>query len=302
MKEIPCNDKATWLEQRRGLGIGASEAAVIMGVSRFKSPFQLWHEKLGLDAESDKDKEAREWGLLLEAPIATRFAQDADPKRIIIAPPPYTIFQSDDHPYMIATLDRLQRHPQYPDPLPLELKTAHWNLKGDWQSEPPLEYMVQVQHQLAVTNAPMGSVAALVGGMEFLWCDIERDEQFIALLTEQERRFWHSLIEHKEPPIDASQQTKATLAKLYARDTGEIVALPVEAIEWDNALAKVKADLETLGEKKDFYENQIRAALRDATAGELPNGVIYTYKRQETHGYVVAPKAFRVLRRKGTPR
>lgn len=299
MKEHLSSNQNEWLDKRRVLGIGASEAAIIMGVSRFKSPFQLWHEKLGLDVGDTANEQARRIGLLQEPTIAQLFAEEATPKRIIINPPPYTIYQSDTDEFMIATLDRLQTHPDYAINLPVELKTAHWNLKGDWQSEPPLEYMVQVQHQLAVTGAPMGSVAALVGGLTFLWCDIARDDEFIALLREQERLFWQSLMEQREPPIDGSVQTKKTLAKLYARDTGEIVVLPPEAIEWDNDLQAAKEKIKGYELQALTAENKLKAALKDASAGELPNGTIYTYKLQESKTYTVAAKAYRVLRRKG---
>jgi putative phage-type endonuclease len=39
-----------WLEWRRG-GIGASDIAVIMGTSRFKTPLALWNEKCGFAVE-----------------------------------------------------------------------------------------------------------------------------------------------------------------------------------------------------------------------------------------------------------
>ena len=42
--EMAEHDK--WLEMRNK-GIGGSEAAVIVGMNRWKSPFQLWLEKTG---------------------------------------------------------------------------------------------------------------------------------------------------------------------------------------------------------------------------------------------------------------
>lgn len=303
MKEHFFKNEAEWLEGRRGLGIGASEAAMLMlPDARFGSPFKLWHEKLGLRVDEGRYKKEREFGLLFEPTIATLFERDAEPHRAVIGLPPHTIYQSDEYPYMIATLDRLQRHPDFADPLPLELKTAHWNLRGDWQSEPPVEYMVQVQHQLAVTGAKMGSVAALVGGVEFLWCDIERDEVFIDLLRKVEGQFWQSLIDKIEPAVDGSDHTRKTLAALYARDTGEIVALPPEAIEWDNERLALKEQIEKLEERAQEIDNKFKAAIKDASAAELPNGVIYTYKLQTAKEYTVASKTYRVMRRKGSPR
>lgn len=39
-------DHAKWLETRNA-GIGGSDAAVIMGLNSYKSPYQLWMEKTG---------------------------------------------------------------------------------------------------------------------------------------------------------------------------------------------------------------------------------------------------------------
>ena len=38
--------RAEWLEGRRG-GLGASDCGVVLGVSNFKTPLQLWREKIG---------------------------------------------------------------------------------------------------------------------------------------------------------------------------------------------------------------------------------------------------------------
>ena len=44
-----------WLEERMSY-IGGSDAPIIMGVSPWKTPYQLWEEKMGNVVE-DKDKE-----------------------------------------------------------------------------------------------------------------------------------------------------------------------------------------------------------------------------------------------------
>ena len=61
-----------WLEHRRH-GIGGSDAAVIMGVSPWKSLMDLWLEKTGQYVE-DIDSESMYWGRVLEDVIAKEFA------------------------------------------------------------------------------------------------------------------------------------------------------------------------------------------------------------------------------------
>lgn len=50
-------DRSKWLEFRKE-GIGGSDAAAIVGLSKWKSPYQLWLEKTGqVEAEDISDKE-----------------------------------------------------------------------------------------------------------------------------------------------------------------------------------------------------------------------------------------------------
>lgn len=50
-----------WLEYRT-LGVGGSEAAVIAGISRWKTPLQVWLEKTGAVPPSSAQTEAAYWG------------------------------------------------------------------------------------------------------------------------------------------------------------------------------------------------------------------------------------------------
>ena len=62
-----------WLERRKD-GIGGSDAAVVCGVSRYKSPVELWMEKTGqLPAQEAGD--AAYWGHQLEDLVRAEFTK-----------------------------------------------------------------------------------------------------------------------------------------------------------------------------------------------------------------------------------
>ncbi len=301
MIQIQCQDEADWLSKRRTLGIGASEAAMLLGLSSFKSPFALAQDKLGLDRPSDDDNEVLEWGRALEAPIARRYARAV--KREVTAPPPWLILQDEDHPWMFATLDRLVKIPPHTDWLPLEIKTANFTQTSNWQEEPPLPYLVQIQHQLAVTGAPVASIGAVLGGVKFVWADIQRDEDFIKTLRQVEQEFWENLQKGILPPVDGFPSTREALKRLYAGPEADVIALGGDAVEWDNALAAVKAKLDEVADplklEQARLENLFIQAIGNHAAGTLPNGVVYTYKTQKRGSYTVNPTSYRTLRRKG---
>ncbi|NLH44914.1 MAG: endonuclease, partial [Acholeplasmataceae bacterium] len=66
-------DKEAWLKARNS-GIGGSDAGIIVGLNKWKSPFQLWLEKTGqVEAESLSDNEFVYWGNVLEQVVADEF-------------------------------------------------------------------------------------------------------------------------------------------------------------------------------------------------------------------------------------
>ncbi len=305
MIQTQCKDEADWLAKRRELGIGASEAAMVLGISHFKSPFALAHDKLGLVAPSDEENELFEWGRELEAPIARRYARVT--KRPVHEPAPWLILQHEAYPFMFATLDRLVEIPGDPKLagrlLPLEIKTAGFSQSANWKEEPPIEYIVQVQHQLAVTGEPIGSIGAVVGGQKFVWLDIQRDEEFISTLIEAEKDFWENIHNGIMPPVDGFPSTRACLKALFPKETAGPIALSGDAIEWDNALAAVKAKLDEVAGplklEQARLENLFIQAIGNHQAGVLPNGVAYTYRTTKRGSYTVNETEYRTLRRKG---
>ena len=101
-ENLPYED---WLEYRK-LGIGGSDASVVCGISRYKSPVELWMEKTG-QIPGQEAGEAAYWGTQLEALVRNEF-----PKRTGLAVRLVKqILQSEEHPFMLANLDGVCNHP-----------------------------------------------------------------------------------------------------------------------------------------------------------------------------------------------
>ena len=88
-------------------GIGASDAAAAVGLSPYKSPWELWLEKTGRDATLPKPdpKDTTEpvyWGTLLEPIVAAAYTQQTERKvRKVNA-----VLQHPQHRFMLANIDR----------------------------------------------------------------------------------------------------------------------------------------------------------------------------------------------------
>lgn len=297
--------REAWLEGRKA-GIGSSDAAAILGLSRFKSALGLYYDKLGLGNDNPRAAEAAEWGLALETPIANRYA--AVTGRHVADPPLFSIAVSDKYPFALASVDKFivgqSRHVDGVVPRQgigiLEVKNAHYFMADMWSAdnnnEPPLEYQIQVQHQMMVSGLSWGSIAALIGGSEFLWADIARDEAVIEMLAEKEREFWARVLEQVPPEADGSESSREILKKLYPRDIGEVIGLGVEGLELHERLTTTKAALKAMEIEKATAENRLRQLMGNATLGTLPNGMSYSYKSQDRASFVSPATSFRVLR------
>jgi len=288
-------DRAEWVKNRCR-GIGASEAAVVLGESSFKSRLELWGEKTGKIEPEDLSKSIPcRVGHALENEVLEIFCEKSG--RDVIPWPQNAVVQHATEPFMFCTPDALQ----YRDgELGLvQAKTAGLQFSKEWDGdEPPLQYQIQVQHELACTGLSFASIPCLIGNQRFEYFDVERDEDLIDLIVAQNRAFWLLVEEGIEPDADGSKSSTRALTRLHEFENGDIVELGEEFASLDAERVEAKAAIALATQKLQAIDNRIKQAIGDNTYGQLPGGDFYTYKTQSREGYEVPPKSFRVLRRK----
>ena len=172
-----------WLEWRKK-GIGGSDASAVCGVSRYRSPIELWLEKTGQLPDSEAG-EAAYWGIQLEALVKAEFSKRTGVEVFAVN----QLLQSEEYPFMQANLDGVCEHPDYGTCV-FEAKTASAYKSVEWDDAIPDEYVLQIQHYLSVTGYKGAYIAVLIGGNSFRWKFVERDEELIAILIQLERDFW----------------------------------------------------------------------------------------------------------------
>ena len=197
-----------WLEYRKA-GIGGSDASVVCGVSRYKSPVELWMEKTG-QLPSQEAGEAAYWGNLLESLVREEFTKRTG----IQVTKPTVIYQSQEHPFMLANVDGLCDDNSH-GPCIFEAKTASAYKAGEWEDSIPDEYMIQIQHYMAVTGYRGAYIAVLIGGNAFRWKFVERDEELIAMLISLEAGFWEHVRKGTPPALDGSDASARFLAERF---------------------------------------------------------------------------------------
>lgn len=215
-------DEAKWLEMRTK-GIGGSDAAIVCGLNKWKSPHALWLEKTGqVEPEDLSDNEYVYWGHKLEQLVADRFCELTGKKVRKCG-----LMQSIEHPFMLASVDRLV----VGENAGLECKTANGFSGKQWEAdEIPDAYYIQALHYMAVTGFDKWYIAVLIGGNRFVWKEIPRNDEEIAALIEAENVFWFMVENNIEPPVDGTASCSESLLKKYPGGKKEPVQLP-ETVE-----------------------------------------------------------------------
>ena len=248
-------------EASRMNSIGGSDAATVLGLNPWKSPYSLWAEKSGaVKPEDVSRKEAVRLGHVLEPYVAQRFSEETGKK---VRRENY-ILKNEDYPWAHANVDRMV----IGERAGLECKTtSELNLKKFRDGEYPANYYCQCMHYMAVTGYEKWYLAVLIGHREFRVFEIPRNEEEIAALMEAEQRFWGYVESKTPPPVDGSQSTADTLEALYPQTGGNVDLTPVcSDIRQYLALKREIKELET---RLDRCGNSIKEFMGGASKGSF---------------------------------
>jgi len=243
-----------WLAIRR-TGIGGSDASVVCGLNRWRSPMELWLDKTG-QLEPKEAGEAAYWGTIMEPIIRNEFMLRTGLKVRQL----YSILQHRKFPYMLANLDGVVVDPVKGEGV-FEAKTAGLYSTSEWETGLPDEYAIQVQHYLAVTGLNFAYVAVLIGGNRFLWKCIERDDDAISLIIQLEARFWKHVETNTPPAFDGSKASTELLNRLYPHSRKQEIQLNDEAISLITAYEEAREQEEKAHDLKETAANLLKSLL-----------------------------------------
>lgn len=259
-------DRDQWLEHRRR-GIGGSDAAAIAGLNPWKSPIEVYLEKIG-EMPEPEDNERMYWGRVLEDVVAREFTERTG-KRVRRR---NAILHHPEHTFMTANVDRVL----VGEKVGLECKTTSEYAKGDWEGEEvPDHYILQCQHYMAVTGYKGWWIAALIGGNKFVYKYIERDEDIIDYLIQIESDFWQ-LVENRTPPaVDGSESSDMVLKMLYPESEPDTeTTLPSEAETLIGEYELAAAEEKDAKSRKDEAANKLKALLGEYEVGKAGDRLV----------------------------
>lgn len=262
-------ERDEWLQLRR-LGVGGSDVAPICNLSKYKSKMEVYLEKLG-ELPPKEDNPKMKAGRMLEPLIADWFEEETGIK----VRRRNAILQHPHHPFMLANIDRWVTGMNEG----LEIKNTSEYNKQEWENEKvPTEYMLQCNHYMAVTGAQRWYVAVLIGGWDFQWRVIERDNELIENLITVEHNFWHDHVLPKVPPGFSGHDTNL-LTTMYPDSRPDTnIELGEEHYNLIRYVRDSKAQLERAKYNFEDAKNQVKGIMEDCEVAWFQGERVFTWK------------------------
>lgn len=203
-------DTSQW-HALRGKGIGGSDAGIVMNVSNYKTPYQLWEEKTGKVDKPFITNEAIEKGNALE-PLMFELFKVYYSKEYEVIDTKNISLSSKQFPFLRANLDGALIERDTNKKGILEIKSSTIQNSGmlkKWNNDDlPITYYFQCLHYLYVTGFDFAIVYAI---LDIPWAnkqetrvikmyreDLEAD---IELLIKTELWFWDKVKTNTPPPF-----------------------------------------------------------------------------------------------------
>lgn len=246
-----------WLRYRK-CGIGGSDVAAILGISKWNSAISLWLDKTNQTNEPVEENEAMQWGTIMEPIIRNHFAEVTGKTVVEVK----AMLQHPEHPFMLADVDGLTTDDEG-NPAILEIKTASEYKRAEWENDIPSYYETQVQHYLCVTGVQKAYVAVLIGGNSFKVYEVDADAEIQSMLIAVEKDFWNKVQNMIRPEMDGSDAAKNLLDSLYHGGISEQIVMPDEAIGYVDAYIEACAEEDNAKAKKQEASNHLKEIMGD---------------------------------------
>lgn len=264
--------RSLWLEARRR-GIGGTDAAAILGLSRYATPLHVWLEKQGEPLSDDRSDEWLWWGRKLEPLIAERFSAMTSHQLW----KPDGIREHPEHPCLIGTFDYLLTNVE----AGLECKTSRTS--EDWgeagTDEVPAPYVVQCQHYMAISGFPVWYVAVLIGGSDFRVYRVVGDSELQHFIASYCADWWQRhVVGEERPEIDGHPGTARWLADRFPKHGSLLRRAPPEAEPIVRDLSTCRAVIRGFEDRRAGYENALKEMIGESPGIE-GEGWRVTWKR-----------------------
>lgn len=285
-------DKAydEWISFRSS-GLGGSEIGTLMGVNSWKSPAELYYQKIGIIPQKIKQNIPMFMGTIMESLVADLFSywggdeesmmtnyENKTPVRKLYEPVGYII--NPDYPHLFFSPDRLQITKDIrirsgninTDNVEaiVEIKTiSGWSSK-QWDGGMPPSYYLQLQTYLMGLGIEKGYLASLEDGRNLKVHEFERDDTMIEMIGNVTAEFWDRVLAGREavangtdydqfaPPADGTMAYEQFLNEKFKNPEENTIKSTPEIDEHISAYLEIGPQITELEEARREHSNMIK--------------------------------------------
>jgi len=307
MQNVSAN-RAEWLKIR-SKSVGSSEIAAVVGLSKWKTPLQVWLEKTGR-TPGEPENDFMRLGTIMEEFIGEKYARDTgvDVTRAncLLVHPKFEQFTASpdwfEYDELLPPPDLTKTTVVYQDPEGIvECKNVNYRSAQFWEDGAcPDEYQIQLQWQLGIAGISRGHIAALVGAnaKEFHIREFDYDENILAQLMDSAGAFL-DLVKSDTPP-PATHVDRWAIERGFSQDPSTRIALPDTSVldleAYAAAITKRKemeAKIKEIKEVEEAARAKIELILlrEQAGIGEV-SGYRVQVKRVNKASYTTKPSSY----------
>lgn len=247
----------------RKKGIGGSDVAAILGLSRFSTAVDIWNKKIGetkeLELRPDDPKTAMMyWGKVMEPAIVDAYVKITGNK--VIRGDEIGQLSHPDYPWLIANVDGFAFVGD--EKIIFEAKYTQYMSKEwgeQWTDVIPIEYMCQLQHYMHVCGLQQAHLAAWIKG-DLKIFKIGRSDEIIDEMLPILDEFWHENVLKIVPP---EPQNLNDVKILYPRDSGGEKVATDELAEMVKETKSLDEQIKSFKKVSDSNKAEIGKFLKD---------------------------------------
>ena len=259
--------------------IGSSDTAAILGISPWKTPLDVYLDKVQPRVEiTDPDKlRVLNRGKRMEPYVIDLLAEETG-LEIVCRNERYI---DTEYNFLAAEIDAEAASGEN-----IEIKTVSPFKAKEWgeqqSDEIPVHYAAQAMHALMITGRALCVFGVLIGADDFRIYRIERDDVTIAAIRAKEIAFWKR-VQDRNPP---DPSTVSDVFRLFGtHDSGTAIAAN-EAIQADVlALKSLNADAKILESLIALREERIKLYMGDAAILTMNGTPALSWKEQQSRRF-----------------
>ena len=252
--------------------IGGSDVAAILGISPFKTPYQLYLEKKCLVDRKDEETPFQYWGSTMEPILVKEFEK----RNFVSIKPEIDTQWHPLYPFLRGNIDGWI--PELNAVFEAKTTSAYnadkWGEQGTDQIPP--EYLVQVAFYCAVMCCESAYIAVLIGGNDYREYKYTRNEELETKIITASCEFWDCVQNDIPPNASNADDLKLMFPKSLPL---KVVAADENILYRLTSLNEIKSNIARWQEYEEIEKFHIMDYMQDSEAlVDESNNTLVTWK------------------------